>query len=35
MKRKIKLYIQDILESILAIEEYTGSLTEDEFYKNR
>lgn len=35
MKRNIKLYLQDIFESILAIEEYTGSLTEDEFYKNR
>ena len=35
MKRNIKLYLQDILESILAIEEYTKNLTEDEFYLNR
>ncbi|MEW6003643.1 MAG: HepT-like ribonuclease domain-containing protein [Nitrospirota bacterium] len=35
MKRNIKLYLQDIWESILAIEEYTKNLTEDEFYLNR
>ncbi|KCZ71015.1 hypothetical protein ANME2D_03044 [Candidatus Methanoperedens nitroreducens] len=35
MKRDVKLYLQDIWESILAIEEYTGTLTEEEFYKNR
>ncbi|MCL7413893.1 MAG: DUF86 domain-containing protein [ANME-2 cluster archaeon] len=35
MTRNIKLYLQDIRESILAIEDYTGSLTEDEFYENR
>jgi uncharacterized protein with HEPN domain len=35
MKRDIKLYLQDIWESIDAIEEYTGTLTEDEFYGNR
>ena len=35
MKRNIKLYLQDIWESILAIEEYTKNLSEDEFYSNR
>lgn len=35
MKRDIKLYLDDIMESILAIEDYIGALTEDEFYKNR
>jgi uncharacterized protein with HEPN domain len=34
MKRNLKLYLQDIWESILAIEEYTQNLTEDEFYSN-
>jgi len=35
MKRNLKLYLQDIWESTLAIEEYTQNLTEDEFYSNR
>ncbi len=35
MIRKPALYIQDIWESILAIEEYAGAFTEDEFYANR
>ncbi len=35
MKRDIRLYLQDIWESILAIEDYIGTFTEDEFYKNR
>lgn len=35
MKRDMKLYLQDIWDSILAIEEYTKNLTEDEFYLNR
>lgn len=35
MKRDIKVYLQDILESILAIEEYTGALAEEDFYSNR
>jgi len=35
MKRNIKLYLQDIWESTLAIEEYTQNLTEDKFYSNR
>ncbi|MBI2560452.1 MAG: DUF86 domain-containing protein [Planctomycetes bacterium] len=35
MKRNINLYLQDIWEGILAIEEYTQTLAEEEFYKNR
>jgi len=35
MKRSIKLYLQDIWESILAIEEYTDRLSEDAFYSDR
>ena len=35
MKRNMKLYLQDMWESILAIEEYTRNLAEDEFYSNR
>ena len=35
MKRNIKLYLQDIWESTLAIEEYIQNLAEDEFYANR
>lgn len=35
MTRMPALYIQDIWESILAIEEYAGAFTEDEFYSNR
>jgi len=35
MKRSIKLYLQDIWESILAIEEYTHELSEDAFYSDR
>ena len=35
MKRDIKLYLHDIRESILAIEDYIGALTEDDFYKSR
>lgn len=35
MKRDIKLYLQDIWESILAIEEYTQGLAEEGFYDNR
>lgn len=35
MKRNVKLYLQDIWESILAIEEYTQNLSEDRFYSNR
>jgi len=35
VKRNIKLYLQDIWESILAIEEYTQNIAEDDFYSNR
>ena len=35
MTRDMRLYIQDILESIEAIEEYVQSITEEEFYGNR
>lgn len=35
MKRDMRLYIQDILESIEAIEEYIQRLSEEEFYINR
>ena len=35
MTRDMRLYIQDILESIEAIEEYVQSIAEEEFYGNR
>ena len=35
MKRNRRLYFQDIWESILAIEEYTQTLSEEEFHKTR
>jgi len=35
MKKNVRLYLQDILESISAIEEYTLPLTEEKFYGNR
>lgn len=34
MKRDILLYIGDIIESIDKIEQYSGHITEDEFYTN-
>ena len=34
MKREIGVYIEDILECIEKIEEYTREITEDEFYEN-
>ena len=34
MKRNIKVYIEDILESIEKIEEYTISIQKEEFLKN-
>ena len=34
MKRDVRLYIQDILECIDKIEEYTKEITQDDFYKN-
>jgi len=33
--RDMRLYIQDILESIEAIEEYVQFTTEEQFYGNR
>jgi len=35
VNRDMRLYIQDILESIEAIEEYVQSTTEEQFYRNR
>ena len=35
MTRDMRLYLQDILESIEAIEEYVQSTTEEQFYRNR
>jgi len=35
MTRDTRLYIQDILESIDAIEEYVQLTTEEQFYRNR
>lgn len=34
MKRDIRVYIEDILECIGKIEEYTKEITEDDFYEN-
>ena len=34
MKRDMRLYIEDILECIARIEEYTKEITEKGFYKN-
>jgi uncharacterized protein with HEPN domain len=34
MKREIGLYLDDILESIEKIEEYTNGLSEEEFSRN-
>jgi uncharacterized protein with HEPN domain len=34
MKRDIRVYLDDILESIDKIEDYTESITEDYFYSN-
>jgi len=34
MKRDIRVYIEDILECIGKIEEYTREITEDDFFKN-
>jgi uncharacterized protein with HEPN domain len=31
----MRLYLNDIWESIIAIEEYTQPITEEDFYKNR
>jgi uncharacterized protein with HEPN domain len=34
MKRDIRVYIEDILESIERIEEYTNTINENDFYNN-
>jgi len=34
MKRDLRIYIEDIVESMAKIEEYTKEIPEDEFYKN-
>ena len=34
MKRDIRVYVEDILESIEKIEEYTKPISEEVFYKN-
>jgi len=34
MKRDMRVYIEDILECIAKIEEYTKEIAEDEFYEN-
>ncbi len=35
MKRDMRVYLQDILESILAVEEYAQGLTKEGFFNNR
>ena len=35
MKRDMRVYLQDIWESILAAEEYTQGLSKEEFLNNR
>ncbi len=34
MKRDMRVYIEDILECVAKIEEYTREITEDDFYEN-
>ena len=34
MKRDVRLYIEDIWECILKLEEYTSSISEDEFLED-
>jgi len=34
MRRDLRVHIEDILESIIKIEEYTSTITENGFYKN-
>jgi uncharacterized protein with HEPN domain len=34
MKRDLRVYVEDIWESIAKIEEYTKGTTEDDFYKD-
>lgn len=33
MKRDIRVYLEDILESIIRIEEYTHGISEEDFYE--
>lgn len=35
MKRDYKLYLKDINDSILQIEDYVRNISEEEFYKNK
>ena len=35
MKRDLRVYLQDIWESILAVEEYTKEVAKDEFFHNQ
>jgi uncharacterized protein with HEPN domain len=35
MTRDVRVYLQDIMECIEAIEEYISSTSEDEFYQDR
>jgi uncharacterized protein with HEPN domain len=34
VKRDLRLYVEDILESIVKIEEYTKGMTRDDFHEN-
>ena len=34
MKRDMRVYIEDILECVAKIEEYTKEITEDDFFEN-
>jgi len=34
MKRDIRVYIEDILDSIAKIEQYTKAITKDDFLEN-
>ena len=34
MKRDVKVFLEDILESIEKIEEYTANIDEEDFYEN-
>jgi len=35
MKRDLRVYLQDIWESILAVEEYSKEVAKDEFFHNQ
>lgn len=34
MTRDVRLYLQDILDAVVKIEEYTRAVTEEQFYQN-